>query len=66
MRIVKKIESENDYILYIIDTHFYIRLSSKNSTFYQNTIFSNTNIIYNRYTPKYDRNKVDKYLKKFD
>ena len=63
---MKKIESKNDYILYIIDTHFRIRLLLKNSTFYQNTIFSNINIISNKYILKYNRNKINKYLEKFD
>ena len=45
-------EFENNYILYIIDTYFRIRLLSKNFTFYQNAIFSNINIIYNKYISK--------------
>ena len=48
----EKIESKNDYILYITNTHFRIQLLSKNFTFYQNAIFSNINIIYNRYILK--------------
>ena len=50
----------------MIDTHFRIRLSPKNFTFCQNTIFSNINMIYNRCTSKYNRNEVDEYLEEFD
>ena len=59
-------ESKNDYILYIINTYFRIHLSLKKFTFYQNTIFSNMNLIYNRYILKYNRNKIDKYLEEFN
>ena len=48
----EKIESKNNYIPYIIDTYFRIRLSPKNSTFYQNVIFSNINIIYDKFISK--------------
>ena len=46
--------------------YFHIYLSSKNSTFYQNTIFSNINMIYNKCISKYNRNEIDKYLEEFN